>query len=509
MRRNLAVWLLVVGLGALWGCCSTPPSRGPRDVPASREVPQSPQPAPLADETCEVTPSPSVNVSGNAISLERIGPPQVTVGQEFEYQFKVTNITGAVLEDVVLTDETPTMFKLLGSEPRGEAGEGGEIRFLIGRLAPGESRFIRVRGSATETGCLETCASIDFRQIFCMSTKVVQPALAVCKVMPAALLQCEPIPVHIEVSNPGDGPATNVRVTDTVPEGWVVDGKSATFEIPVLQAGETRAFDFVARSPRAGQFTNSVLAIAEGGLRAEASASIVLRAPVLQVTKTGRETQYIHRPVTYEITVTNTGDGEARDTVLEDVLDGHADIHPGSGMDVSGNRIFWSLGTLGPGESRKVSFEICSDVEGCIRDTVTAKAFCAATVTATAQTMYEGIAALLLEVIDLDDPVEMGCPTTYVITVTNQGSVPDTNIRLVVDLEKEAQFVSADGATRGEHNAGKIVFAPLASLAPKAQAQWRLIVKAIGEGDTRFKAVLETDQLTRPVQETESTNMYR
>ena len=130
-------------------------------------------------------------------------------------------------------------------------------------------------------------------------------------------------------------------------------------------------------------------------------------------------------------------------------------------------------------------------------------------------TEVTGIPAILLEVIDLDDPIQVGGEETYVITITNQGSAPDTNIRVVCTLEANQQFVSASGdsgsGTRvvtGTVRGNQIVFQPLASLAPKAVATLRVVVKCTAAGDTRFKLTMNSDQLTRPVDETEATNIY-
>jgi hypothetical protein len=96
-----------------------------------------------------------------------------------------------------------------------------------------------------------------------------------------------------------------------------------------------------------------------------------------------------------------------------------------------------------------------------------------------------------------------------VITATNQGSAPDTNIKIICTLEDSEQYVSSSGATTGIAAGNTITFAPLPSLAPKAQATWRVTVKAVKAGDVRFTTVMTTDQLTRPVQETEATNLYQ
>ena len=114
--------------------------------------------------------------------------------------------------------------------------------------------------------------------------------------------------------------------------------------------------------------------------------------------------------------------------------------------------------------------------------------------------------ALLFSVVPIT--VEIGNDTTYVITATNQGSMADTNIKIVCTLEENEQYVSSSGASRGRVEGNKVVFQPLASLAPKAKAQWQVVVKAVKPGDVRFMVNMNSDQLTRPVEETESTNLY-
>ena len=54
-----------------------------------------------------------------------------------------------------------------------------------------------------------------------------------------------------------------------------------------------------------------------------------------------------------------------------------------------------------------------------------------------------------------------------------------------------------------------MVFQPLATLAPKAKATWRVKVKSVGGGDVRFRVSMTSDQLGRPVEETEATNFYQ
>ena len=97
---------------------------------------------------------------------------------------------------------------------------------------------------------------------------------------------------------------------------------------------------------------------------------------------------------------------------------------------------------------------------------------------------------------------------TYIIRVENQGSATATNIRVGCILEDYVRYVSSAGATGSTQEGQTLKFFPLTSLAPKAKAAWRVVVEAVSPGDLRFKATMQADQLTRPVDETESTHLY-
>ena len=178
------------------------------------------------------------------------------------------------------------------------------------------------------------------------------------------------------------------------------------------------------------------------------------------------------------------------------------------GGKAAGGKIRWSLGSFAAGSSRKVKVIVMPTKAVSLTNSVVAKATCAAGVKASVKTVITGISAVLLEVIDDEDPVEVGNETTYVIIATNQGSAPGTNIRFVCTIEDNEQYVSSSGATKGTLKGNTLTFKPLVSLAPKAKATWRVVVKAVKAGDVRFTVAMNTDQLSRPVDETEATHLY-
>jgi uncharacterized repeat protein (TIGR01451 family) len=145
---------------------------------------------------------------------------------------------------------------------------------------------------------------------------------------------------------------------------------------------------------------------------------------------------------------------------------------------------------------------------GMMRNVASVTATCSGTTQAEARTQVVGIPAILLETVDLEDPIEVGANETYQITVTNQGSADGTNIRVVCTLPAEMDYVRSDGPTRATAVGKTVTFAPLARLAPKAKAVYRVVAKGTKAGDVRFKVELNSDQMTSPASETESTHIY-
>ena len=123
-------------------------------------------------------------------------------------------------------------------------------------------------------------------------------------------------------------------------------------------------------------------------------------------------------------------------------------------------------------------------------------------------TDVKGIPAILLEVIDIEDPIETGSDTTYVITVTNQGSAVGTNILITADVQPEATYKDAQGPVAASVSGRTVSFAPLPSLAPGAKATYRITITGNSVGDTRFRVSMKSDQTDSSVDETESTRIY-
>jgi uncharacterized repeat protein (TIGR01451 family) len=456
---------------------------------------------------------PTGEPASSLLMIEQALPTEVQANKPFDFDIKITNIAKLKLENIRYNMTVPGTLKIRDVTEGTPDGKPATHTIVVGPLGPGENKFYRLQGTATQSGPLGMCMSASYDVSLCMVTTVVAPSLKLAGVGPAESMKCDQLAYKFTVTNTGSGQAKNVKVESVLPEGLLTqDGKAAVaFDAGTLSAGESKEFAFIAKAGKTGAYAIKASAKADEGLASEAAAiNTTVKEPVLQIAKTGPEKSFIGQPVAYEITVTNKGDAIARNVSIMDKMPKGTTIQTVSDngrADATGS-ILWSVGDLEPGKSKKVVVVINFDQAGDLRSAASVKADCAETQAAMVQTSFTGVPAIAIEVIDQPDPVRVGEQTTYTIEVTNQGTADGTNIKLVCQMEDPMEFVSAAGTTKEKVEGKTITFAPIGNLAPKAKATYKVTVKAVKQGDIRFKTTMTSDQLDRPVEETEATRFF-
>ena len=459
--------------------------------------------------------------TADVVVLEKVMPQTVAANETFDYMINVYNTSDYAVSDVVVTEYPASNFQFASASPAPSSQAGGAMVWNIPSIGPKDSTSIKVTGTPTGEGTLKSCATVTYVPRVCVSTEVVSPALELTKMYGVpekgiafsdnvTTLLCDPVTVVYTVSNPGSGSLSNVQVSDTLPAGLeTMDGSNTvSFNVDSLAPGQERKFQAKLKPTAVGTYAGPAQAVA-GKLNASDGASVTVVQPVLAISKSGLSEQFAGRNVTYAISVSNTGNAPADNLVITDTLDANSTfVSATDGGTLAGSNVTWNLGSLAAGASKTVNVVVKPTVKGTVTNTATANAVCAKPVSAEASTKISGIPAILLEVIDIEDPIEVGEVVTYQITATNQGSAEDTNIAIVAELEDTMQYVADGGPTDGVPNGQRIVFAPLPRLDVGEAATWRLTVKAVAAGDVRLTVTMDTDQLTRPVMETEATNFY-
>ncbi len=454
---------------------------------------------------------PTGNPETSAILLTKSMPKEVRVSTPFHYYLEVKNLSSLDLSNVVVTDELASNLEVDKATVHLERRDNALV-WKIGDLAAGETALVKVGGVATEHGAVSGCTRVAYNSGVCAYMEVVEPRLQLSLHAPETVSTCEEISLVYTASNPGTGVARNVTIEHELPVQLVTDDKRRTlqFKIGDLESGASRQVKAIVKAISSGEFPSQATATADGDLRAESGEqTIIARQPRLEVAIRGPAKRFLGREVKYEIEVTNTGDGRAENTSLSSAIpEGARLVRANADAAEKNGAIVWSLGALDPNDAKIVELTLETDAPGELKSEPRARAECADEAKASIVTKMEGIPAILLEVVDAQDPVLVGEETTYEISVTNQGTAPGTGISVRCELEASMEFVSGSGATKSEHSGASVQFAPLRALLPQATATWRVKVRAARESDARFKVSMTSDQIDRPVSETEATHLY-
>jgi uncharacterized repeat protein (TIGR01451 family) len=452
------------------------------------------------------------------VGIVKAGPPTAAVGQEVPYTITVTNTGRVEVNAMTVRDAVPEGLQYVRSDPPATV-EGSQLTWTLGGLQPGQGHTVRVVFRATRVGPVTNCANVTttdgFRAEHCTTTQITAPQLAVQKTGPATGVVGVPITYQITVSNPGTGPATNVALSDSFDPSLEHESRANPVELKIgtLAAGESKTVPLTLTPRQVGRLVNRVTATADGGLVARAEHLVTVQSAQLKITKNGPSARYVDRPAVWDIHLTNPGEATLTNVVVRDQLPPelvYVSATQGGQATPDGREVVWNLGTLQPREDRLVQL-----TTKCVKMTPRALNVAVATadpglrVQAEAAIEIRGLPAFRLEVLDVDDPVEVGAKTTYKIEVTNQGSLPGNRVEITAYVPKEMRILKANGPVQPKIEGQRVTFPPVDSLAPKQALNYSIDVEALQPGDVRFRVELRGLTLGNlPVIEEESTNIY-
>jgi uncharacterized repeat protein (TIGR01451 family) len=232
--------------------------------------------------------------------------------------------------------------------------------------------------------------------------------------------------------------------------------------------------------------------------------------PVLELSCTAPEKSAIPKAITVCNSLSNRGEvTEALAMLsLQTPVDSHLVSTTGEAVHEEDGDITWTLANLAPGESQTRCATFTPQQLGPLSFKSAAAGKRAIEVSTQCNSQVIGIPAVLLEVVDLADPVLVGNDVTYVIRVLNQGTLPLTNVKIVARMEAAQSYISGSGATEVVTDGEFIGPGTVPLLNPQEVVEWRIVVKAEQAGDIRFNVGLHADQFSRAILETEATFQY-
>lgn len=427
-------------------------------------------------------------------------PAEATLGSEFMTELTLT--AQACAARIVVRDVIPAGASYVRSEPAATV-EGSELVWSFPTMDAGQTQKIKLWLKAEKEGTLVNCASVRAEPRTCAAIFVGKPVLAIEKTGPATALLGSDVSYNVVVRNTGTSVAKNVVVTDPVPQG--MGGQPVTVNVGDLGPGQSRPITVTFKANQRGEVCNTATANSSNAGQVSARACTLIQQPGLKVEKSGTKSQILGRNADYEIVVINTGDTTLNNVVVTDTAPAVTTIVAAPGAQISGNTATWTIPSLAKGERKSFNLKVknastagnhCNNVRataGNLSDT------------AQACTVWRGIAAVLLEMVDDPDPIQIGETTTYTIKVTNQGFADIHNVKLVMECDEETAPVSSP---QGTVSGKRVTFPNVAVITPKQTVTYTVVVKGVKEGDSRNKVTLNADELRSPVVEEESTTVY-
>ncbi|MEX0715447.1 MAG: hypothetical protein WD066_02615 [Planctomycetaceae bacterium] len=493
------------------------PERSPQQGSASE---RSSPPTVQANRPTQAPPIASTNGSHGAhsndsrspqLTVEWLPRSAINVGQECACELVVRNSGQAEARDVVVEAAFPDSVRLTDANPL--PGENkSQLAWTFPAIAPGQSQSIHLRLVPTRRGELDAEARVRFSGVAKGSFVVEEPLLKLAVTGPKEVMVGDPASQVIVVSNPGTGVADNVIIEAHIPAGLEHPrGERLAMDIGALSPGESRQVRLALAAVAGGQQIVQVSARAGANLREATEASVDVIAPKLLVAVDGPGLRFMGRVAAYKLAVKNSGEAASNNVRLVHKVPAGFEFlsasHGGKYEREDGG-IHWFVGRMQPNEEIVLTAQFTATKQGDFEHQVLLTSEHGGRTEAKLATRVEGSAALVLDIADLNDPVEIGAETGYEIRVRNDGSKAATNVGLSCELSPGVELIRAEGPSDRIAESGLVVFKSLESLPAGQTAVFRVIVRGVTEGNHRFRARLASDSIQEPLIFEELTRFY-
>lgn len=476
------------------------------------EVPPAPQPTPAqaapAAETAATQPSASaqsefVESANGLLRLTKSMPAATSLGSEFSVELTITAQGGA--SNVVVRDVVPAGASYVRSEPAATVA-GNQLSWNLGSLEAGQMIKGKVWLKADKEVTWTSSTTITGDSPAGGQTIAGHPKLAIEYRGPTNAVLGAEVTYHIIVKNTGTAGARQVIVTNPVPAGFSHSSgrNEIRFEVGDLAPGQSKPLAVTFKANQRGKICHTATATSGNADQVSAEACTVILVPRLKVEMSGTKEQILGRNADFEIVVSNTGDTTLNNVLVTDTAPTETAIVAAPGARIEGNQATWTIAELKSGAKVTQTIKLTSRAAGPHCNAVTASSG-GLNDSAKACTLWKGIPAVLMEVVDDPDPIQIGESTTYTIKVTNQGFADINNLKVLAGFDEEVAPVSSP---QGTVNGRAVTFPVVAKLGAKQVLTFTITVKGVSVGDSRNKITLTAGELKSPVTDEESTTIY-
>jgi uncharacterized repeat protein (TIGR01451 family) len=278
------------------------------------------------------------------LSLSRSGPTEAALGEKLTLRIVVTNTGAADATDVVLV-ETVQPGLQYGEEPYDKPLQR---TWRLGTLAPGQARTVEYQATARAEGTLRTAAEVTaaggISEVARYSVNVGRRLMTLAVEGPRTAYARRPVNFFLTVKNEGSLPATDVVVTDPLPEGLEFESANqggryadggVRWALGTLAPGQGRILQLRVRSDAEREVRQVPVATYGRGLKASTEIATKFQGAAgfdFDVEASAYAVE-VDTPVRYTIRVFNRGTGAQAKVGIEVELPPQLELKEARGPD--------------------------------------------------------------------------------------------------------------------------------------------------------------------------------
>ena len=435
----------------------------------------------IVDDVVISNPPPVLTLTKSALA------DNVKLGETVEFTIVLSNVGPGTATNVVLVDALPEGLDYLGtlSGPAPASATSRVVSWQFPIVPPGSQTLV-LQTMAQMPGSWNNVAQASYATntpISALATVVVNPILLITNpppllsitksAMPEAINVGDTVVYTITVNNAGPGTATNVVVSDTLPDGvdyiGTVSGpapdsataRTVSWQLPVVPPG-SQVLSIQARAQLQGTWQNIAEASYSTNPPISAFASVVVNPmivttnllPILALSKSvDQASAKAGDSVNFIIVVANSGAGTATNVTLVDEFPaglGYNGMSSGPGpTTISSNSLVWQIPLLPPG-SQTFTLQSQAQLPGPWTNTAQLQYGSNPPILASASVLVISNIIVPTNLVDLRlskiasvPEAAVGDPIQFSIFVTNNGIWPATNVIVKDSLPPGFQLVSA------------------------------------------------------------------
>ncbi len=326
------------------------------------------------------------------------------------------------------------------------------------------------------------------------------PSMIIQKSSPKEIQVNQTADFEIKIRNVGRVAVDDVLVVDRVPTGAeFIDanpkpssqsrGGEIQWQLGTMKPGEERTILLQVKPTEPGEI-GSVAQFYFGG---RASNRTKVTQPKLKISHTTDPKILIGNNVVFDVIVENTGNGPAKDVVIQEEVPELLEYQDGS------RELEFEVGTLLPGQSRRIQLGLRAARVGRFRNVMFASA--KGGLQAKHETDIEIIAPKLETSSDGPTLRFIQRQVTHTFTVANKGTADATNLQLVARLPSGLRYVNANNRGRYDRNSHTVVW-QMRDLAAGGSGDVEVTSTPIeaGEQNIKFEAAADLNQKSETVQ---------